>query len=99
MAAERPLDLDPKHADALHDHDPDPQDPPDEPIPDTLRMTTPEDDARAILVDLVGGLGRREIWVLTRIAEHLSRGRRDHDAPCCAAGAVEGPLEGEEVVR
>ena len=56
-----------------------PVDPPDdfdEPIPDTLRMITPEDAARAVLNGIVGSLGRDEVRVLTRIAQRLQVGRR-----------------------
>ena len=48
----------------------------EEPIPDTLRMITPEDAARATLNGAVEHLGRDEVRVLTRIAERLARGRR-----------------------
>ena len=48
----------------------------DEPIPDTLRMTTPEDAARAALGGVVGSLGHDELRVLMRIAERLQVGRR-----------------------
>ena len=54
----------------------DPPDHFDEPIPDTLRMITPEDAARAVLNGVVGSLGRDEVRVLTRIAQRLQVGRR-----------------------
>jgi len=37
----------------------------EESIPDTLRMITPEDAARAALRDVVGDLGHHEVRVLT----------------------------------
>jgi hypothetical protein len=48
----------------------------DEPIPDTLRMITPEDAARATLYGIVRSLGRDEVRVLTRIAARLQVGSR-----------------------
>ncbi len=48
----------------------------EEPIPDTLRMITPEDAARAMLNGVACNLGRDEVRVLTRIAERLQVGRR-----------------------
>ena len=48
----------------------------EEPIPDTLRMITPEDAARATLNGVVESLGRDEVRVLTRIAQRLAFGRR-----------------------
>jgi hypothetical protein len=48
--------------------------PEDEPIPDTERMITYEDAARAALDGVVGSLGRDEVRVLTRIAERLQVG-------------------------
>jgi len=50
-----------------------PPDDPDEPIPDTLRMITPEDAARAALEGVVCSLERDELRVLTRIAERAQR--------------------------
>src|SRR5580658_10311151 len=47
----------------------------EEPIPDTLRMITPDDAARATLNGAAGNLGRDELRVLTRIAERLQAGR------------------------
>ena len=47
----------------------------EEPIPDTLRMITPEDAARAMLHGVAAGLGRDEVRVLMRIAERLRAGR------------------------
>jgi hypothetical protein len=47
----------------------------EEPVPDTLRMITPEDAARATLNGAAGNLGRDELRVLTRIAERLQAGR------------------------
>ena len=58
------------HHDPIPDPVPDPV-PEDEPIPDTLRMVTPEDAVRATLNGVVCGLGRDEVRVLTRIAERL----------------------------
>ena len=46
----------------------------EEPIPDTLRMITPEDAARAVLNGIACDLGRDEVRVLTRIAERLKGG-------------------------
>ncbi len=48
----------------------------EEPIPDTLRMITADDAARATLNGAVESLGRDEVRVLTRIAERLALGRR-----------------------
>jgi hypothetical protein len=50
--------------------------PDDEPIPDTLRMISPEDAARDALEGVLCSLGRDEVRVLTRIAERLNTGRR-----------------------
>jgi hypothetical protein len=50
----------------------------EEPIPDTLRMITPEDAARAVLNGAASDLGRDEVRVLTRIAERLKAGRRQY---------------------
>ena len=50
----------------------------EEPIPDTLRMVTPEDAARAALLDVADALGRDEMRVLTRIGERLKAGRRQY---------------------
>jgi len=47
----------------------------EEPIPDTLRMITPEEAARATLHGLAYTLGRDEVRVLMRIAERLRAGR------------------------
>jgi len=47
-----------------------------EPIPDTLRMITPKDAARATLHGVVCNLGTDELRVLTRIAERLQVGRQ-----------------------
>jgi hypothetical protein len=46
----------------------------EEAIPDTLRMITPEDAARAVLNGIVCDLGRDEVRVLTRFAS-------SHDLP------------------
>jgi hypothetical protein len=54
----------------------------DEPIPDTLRMTTPEDAARAALNGAACELGRDEVRVLTRIAERLRAGARTYGRLC-----------------
>ena len=61
-----------------HPNDPQPTTNPscEEPIPETLRMITPEDAARATLNGAAESLGRDEVRVLTRIAEHLLLGRR-----------------------
>ena len=59
----------------------------DEPIPDTLRMITPEDAARAALEGVVCNLGPDEVRVLTRIAERLNVGRRLYGALYLAADA------------
>jgi hypothetical protein len=48
----------------------------EESIPDTLRIITPEDAARAALYGVAGELGRDEVRVLTRIGERLKAGRR-----------------------
>jgi len=50
----------------------------EEPIPDTLRMITPEDAARAVLNDVACELGRDEVRVLTRIGERLRLGGRQY---------------------
>ena len=52
--------------------------PDEDPIPDTVRMITPEDAARATLNGVVTALGRDEVKVLTRIAERLQLGRSVH---------------------
>jgi len=54
----------------------------EESIPDTLRMITPEDAARAALRDVVGDLGHDEVRVLTRIAERLRAGQRQYGLLC-----------------
>jgi hypothetical protein len=52
-----------------------PDQPPDyEPIPDTLRMLTHDDAARAALAGVASELGTDELRVLTRIAERLHVG-------------------------
>jgi hypothetical protein len=58
---------------------------PEEPMPDTLRMVSPEDTARAMLHGVVGYLGRDEVRVLTRIAERLRFGRQAY-GPLFVAG-------------
>ena len=55
-------------------------DPPDDPVPETLRMLTSEDALRAALNGVVGSLGRDEVRVLTRIAERLQVGSRLYGA-------------------
>ena len=57
----------------------------EEPIPDTLRMITPEDAARAGLNGIACELGRDELRVLTRIAERIRAGRRSY-GPLFLAG-------------
>jgi hypothetical protein len=52
--------------------------PDDEPIPDTLRMITPDDAARAELHGVATGLGVDELRVLVRIGERLQLGRRQY---------------------
>ncbi len=52
--------------------------PDDEPIPDTLRMITPDDAARAELNGVAYGLGVDELRVLVRIGERLKLGRRQY---------------------
>jgi hypothetical protein len=47
----------------------------EDPVPDTLRMITPEDAARAMLHGVACNLGRDEVRVLTRVAERLRAGR------------------------
>ena len=61
-----------------HPNDPQPTTHPscEAPIPDTLRLITPEDAARATLNGAVENLGRDEVRVPTRIAERLALGRR-----------------------
>jgi hypothetical protein len=67
-------------------HDPDhgarmtarPPDDIDEPIPDTLRMITHEDAARASLRASVLALGLEEVLVLRRIADRLRAGQRQY---------------------
>ena len=61
-------------------HTPDPSC--EESIPDTLRMITPEDAARAALRDVVGDLGHHEVRVLTRIGERLRAGQRQYGLLC-----------------
>jgi hypothetical protein len=46
----------------------------DEPIPDTLRVITPEDAALAMLNGVASDLGRAELRLLTRIAKRLRVG-------------------------
>jgi hypothetical protein len=46
------------------------------PIPETLRMITPDDDARAVLDGIICSLGRDDVRVLTQIAERLQVGRQ-----------------------
>jgi len=50
----------------------------EEPIPDTLRMITPEDAARAGLRSIILTLGLEEMLVLGRIAERLRRGQEQY---------------------
>jgi hypothetical protein len=50
----------------------------EESIPDTLRMITHEDAARAALRGIVCDLGLDEVRVLTRIAERLQMGARQY---------------------
>ena len=57
----------------------------EEPIPDTLRMITPEDAARAVLNGIACDLGRDEVRVLTRIAERLKVGAGVYGPLCLAA--------------
>ena len=47
-------------------------------IPDTLRMLTPEDAARAGLRSIILTLGFEEVLVLGRIAERLRRGQEQY---------------------
>jgi len=47
-------------------------------IPDTLRMLTPEDAARAGLRSIILTLGFEEVLVLGRIAERLRRGQKQY---------------------
>ena len=54
----------------------------EESIPDTLRMITPEDAARAALRDVVADLGHHEVRVLTRIGERLRAGQRQYGLLC-----------------
>jgi len=54
----------------------------EESIPDTLRMVTPEDAARAALREVVGDLGHHEVRVLTRIGERLRAGQRQYGLLC-----------------
>jgi hypothetical protein len=54
------------------------QPPDDDPIPDTLRMITPDDAARAALTGVACELGIDELRVLTRIGERLKMGRRTY---------------------
>ena len=61
-------------------HTPDPSC--EESIPDTLRMITPEDAARAALRDVVSDLGHHEVRVLTRIGERLRAGQRQYGLLC-----------------
>src|SRR5580692_3048482 len=50
----------------------------EESIPDTLRMVTPEDAARAGLGSIILTLGFDEVLVLGRIAERLRRGQEQY---------------------
>jgi hypothetical protein len=50
----------------------------EEAIPDTLRMVTPEDAARAGLGSIILTLGLDEMRVLGRIAERLRRGQEQY---------------------
>jgi hypothetical protein len=50
----------------------------EEPIPDTLRMVTPEDAARAGLRAILLTLGVDEVLVLGRIAERLRKGQEQY---------------------
>jgi hypothetical protein len=52
--------------------------PDDEPIPDTERMITYEDAARASLRTSILELGLDEVLVLDRLAERLRRGQRQY---------------------
>jgi hypothetical protein len=52
----------------------------DDAVPDTVRMLTPEDAARAVLHGIACELGHDEVCVLARIAERL-RGGRDAYGP------------------
>lgn len=54
------------------------QPPDDEPIPDTERMITYEDAARASLRTRILELGLDEVLVLDRLAERLRRGQRQY---------------------
>jgi hypothetical protein len=55
-----------------------PMPPDDEPIPDTMRMITYEDAARASLRASILELGLDEVLVLDRLAERLRRGQRQY---------------------
>jgi hypothetical protein len=59
------------------DPQPDPT-PDDEPIPDTVRMITYEDAARASLRASIVALGIDEVRVLQRIADRLQDGQRQY---------------------
>jgi hypothetical protein len=50
----------------------------EESIPDTLRMVTPEDDARAGLRAIILTLGFEEVLVLGRLAERLQKGQQQY---------------------
>jgi hypothetical protein len=50
----------------------------EESIPDTLRMVTPEDAARAGLRSIILTLGLDEVLVLGRIAERLRKGQQQY---------------------
>jgi hypothetical protein len=52
--------------------------PDDEPIPETLRMITPDDAVRAELNGVACMLGVDELRVLVRIGERLKLGRRQY---------------------
>jgi hypothetical protein len=52
--------------------------PDDEPIPDTVRMITYEDAARASLRTSILELGLDEVLVLDRLAERLRSGQRQY---------------------
>jgi hypothetical protein len=52
--------------------------PDDEPIPDTVRMITSDDAARASLRASILALGIDEVRVLQRIADRLQRGQRQY---------------------
>jgi hypothetical protein len=56
----------------------------EEPIPDTVRMITPHDAARAALTGIACELGHDEVRVLVRIGERLKAGRRQYGRLCLA---------------